>query len=101
MLVSSNDAEESTMFSQHAITRMQQRGISGEAVELLLDYGRSSYHKGSEVVYLDRRSRSALLQSGALIHAQCDRIRNHYLVLGDGLVITVGHKYRHFKRDRH
>ena len=54
------------MFSQHAITRMQQRGISGEAVELLLDYGRSSYHKGSEVVYLDRRSRSALLQSGAL-----------------------------------
>ena len=89
------------MFSQHAITRMQQRGISGEAVELLLNYGRSSYRKGSEVVYLDRRSRSALLQSGALSHAQCDRISNHYLVLGDGLVITVGHKYRHFKRDRH
>ena len=89
------------MFSQHAITRMQQRGVSGEAIELLLNYGRSSYHKGSEVVYLDRRSRSALLQSGALSHAQCDRISNHYLVLGDGLVITVGHKYRHFKRDRH
>lgn len=34
------------MCSQHAITRMQQRGISDEAVELLLDYGRSSYHKG-------------------------------------------------------
>ena len=89
------------MFSQHAITRMQQRGISDEAVALLLDYGRSSYHKGSEVVYFDRRSRSALLQSGVLSRAQCDRISNHYLVLGNGLVITVGHKYRHFKRDRH
>ena len=72
-------------------------GLAG--VIMLLDYGRSSYHKGSEVVYLDRRSRSALLQSGALSHAQCDRISNHYLVLGDGLVITVGHKYRHFKRE--
>ena len=47
MLVSSNDAEESTMFSQHAIARMQQNGISDEAIELLLDYGRASYHKGS------------------------------------------------------
>ena len=89
------------MFSQHAITRMQQRGISDEAVELLLDYGSSSYHKGSEVVYFDRRSRSALLQSGALSRAQCERISHHYLVLGDGMVVTVGHRYRHFKRDRH
>ena len=69
------------MFSQHAITRMQQRGISDEAVALLLDYGRSSYHKG-EVVYFDRRSRSALFQSGALSRAEYDRISNHYLVLG-------------------
>ncbi len=53
------------------------------------------------MVYFDRRSRSALVQDGALSRAQCERISNHYLVLGDGLVVTVGHKYRHFKRDRH
>lgn len=101
MLISSDDAEDSDMFSQHAITRMQQRGISVQDVSLLLDYGRSSYHKGNEVIYFDRRARAALLQTGLVSRAHCERISNQYLVLDDDLVITVGHKYRHFKRDRH
>jgi len=101
MLMSSNDAEEKDMFSQHARHRMQQRGISSESVELLLTYGRSNYHRGREVVFFDRRAMDSLQARGELSGAACDRIRRHYLVLDDGDVVTVGHQYCHFKRDRH
>jgi hypothetical protein len=51
--------------TQHAKTRMQQRGIPQSALEHLLDYGRFQYdHRGAAVVFLDkaaRRRRTAAL----------------------------------------
>ncbi|MFQ2656188.1 DUF4258 domain-containing protein [Aeromonas caviae] len=38
-------------YSRHALRRMQQRGIAAAAVDTLLTFGRSSYHRGREVVY--------------------------------------------------
>ena len=49
-------------YSHHAACRMQQRGIAPELVELLLNIGRSSYHQGRELVYLDRKG-VAMLQA--------------------------------------
>lgn len=89
------------MFSQHATTRMQQRGISPQAVELLLAYGRSSYHRGREVLFFDSQARRALQHSAELEGHQWERICRNYLVLEGGTVLTVGHKTCHFKRDRH
>ena len=89
------------MYSQHATTRMQQRGISYQAVELLLAYGRSSYHRGREVLFFDRQARRALWNSAELDGNQWERISRNYLVLDGGTVLTVGHKTCHFKRDRH
>lgn len=34
------------MYSQHALQRMQQRGISEQMVEALLTFGCSHYNKG-------------------------------------------------------
>lgn len=89
------------MYSQHATTRMQQRGISSQAVELLLAYGCSSYHRGREVLFFDRQARRALRNSAELDGNQWERISRNYLVLDGGTVLTVGHKTCHFKRDRH
>ncbi|EPX9364929.1 DUF4258 domain-containing protein [Aeromonas veronii] len=55
-------------YSHHAACRMQQRGIAPELVELLLSIGRSSYHQGRELVYLDRKS-VTMLQAGT----ECQR----------------------------
>ncbi|MGL5497442.1 MAG: DUF4258 domain-containing protein [Aeromonas sobria] len=88
-------------YSHHAACRMQQRGTASELVELLLSIGRSVYHQGRELVYLDRRG-LAMLQIGCGLSAQfCQRLRRHYLVLQDGEIVTIGHKTTHFKRDRH
>ncbi|MNS54576.1 hypothetical protein D3C72_873770 [compost metagenome] len=35
------------------IARMQQRSIAAAAVDTLLTFDRSSYHRGREVVYID------------------------------------------------
>ena len=44
--------------SQHAVTRMQQRGIPRIALECLLEYGRLQYdHHGAAIVFLDKAAR--------------------------------------------
>ena len=89
------------MFTQHALARMQQRGISHQAVELLLNYGRASYHRGMEILFFDRQAKKALQDLSAQSGCLWEKIRDNYLVLKNGTVITVGHKHVHFKRDRH
>ena len=44
------------MYSRHAQQRMQQRGISSQAVEWLLDFGHADYHRGREIFFWSRKS---------------------------------------------
>ena len=70
---------------------MQQRGIRTDALEALLDHGRSCHlhSKGRELVYLGKKARKGLSD---------ERLSRIYAVLGpDGKVITVGHRYRRVK----
>jgi hypothetical protein len=59
--------------SQHAATRMQQRGIPPAALECLLEYGRLQYdHCGAAIVFLDKAARRRLardLKNRSLPHA--------------------------------
>ena len=77
-----------SVFTHHARTRMQQRGIPTAEIEALLDYGRSTpAGRGCEVLFFDRAS------------GQGRRFRRTYAVLGrDGAVLTVGHRYRRIPR---
>ncbi|MCE9935096.1 DUF4258 domain-containing protein [Aeromonas salmonicida] len=88
-------------YSRHALRRMQQRGIAAAAVDTLLIFGCSTYHRGREVVYFDRTAFRQLQAGGELTPQACERLRRHYLVLEDGDIVTVGHRTTHFKRDRH
>jgi hypothetical protein len=87
--------------SQHACTRMQQRGISQDALCRLLDYGREAHgHDGSVTVYFDKEARRRLERdAGTETRKQLTRLARLYAVLGgDGGVVTVGHRYRRLKR---
>lgn len=88
-------------YSQHAIHRMQQRGIKAESVETLLAFGRFCYHEGREIVFIDKRAMRALQHNSQLTAGDCDRLARQFLVIDDGAIVTVGHKTGHFKRDRH
>jgi hypothetical protein len=81
----------------HARARMQQRGIRPEMVEALLDFGRVRHLRqgGRELVFLDKKAKARLGQANPDIAREADRLVRTYAVVGaNGVVITVGHRYR-------
>ncbi|GAA5191664.1 hypothetical protein [Ferrimonas gelatinilytica] len=85
------------MLTPHAHQRMQQRAIPMASIELLLAFGQSDFHRGREVVFFGK---GAWQRAKRCISRIPERFRRHYLVLDGGEVVTVGHRYRHFRRDR-
>jgi hypothetical protein len=79
---------------------MQQRGIRPDALEALLDCGSARYlhSKGRELMFFDKKARSRLAKEDAASAREPDRLRRTYAIVGsDGIVITVGHRYRRVK----
>ncbi len=81
--------------TEHARARMQQRGISPIALEVLLDFGREMHdHHGCRIVRFDKRSRRHALRSlGPERYRKVERYLDAYAVVAeDDAVITVGHR---------
>jgi uncharacterized protein DUF4258 len=87
-------------FTTHARARMQQRGIRAEALEALLDFGRTAHvDRGREIVFFDKAARARLVRQNPAVAREAERLRRTYAILGsDGTVITVGHRYRRIPR---
>jgi hypothetical protein len=85
--------------STHARVRMQQRGISPEALEILLELGQVSPAPGGrQVFFLDRAHRKELGRRGMRIRER-DRLKRLYAITDEhGTVVTVGHRYRRIAR---
>ena len=86
--------------TQHAKTRMQQRGIPHSALECLLDYGRIQYdHRGAAIVFLDKAARRRLARDLKNRPLPRDKHLDAYAVIAtDGTVTTVGHRYKRIPR---
>ena len=81
--------------TSHARARMQQRGISPAALELLLEYGREAHdHRGCRIVRFDKRSRRRVLRElGPERFRRVERHLGAYAVIAaDDAVVTVGHR---------
>ena len=79
---------------------MQQRGIKAEALEALLDFGRTFHvDRGREIVFFDKAARTRMARLNPLVAKEAGRLRRTYAILAsDGTVITVGHRYRRIPR---
>src|SRR6266480_6245816 len=87
--------------THHARARMQQRGIRPEAIAALLDFGsaRHLHSKGRELVFFDKKARTRLAKADPDVAREAGRLRRTYAIIGsDGIVITVGHRYRRVTR---
>jgi hypothetical protein len=86
--------------SPHAQARMQQRAISAEALERLLDFGSVKHlARDKDIVFFDKKAKKRLAKADKALAREADRLVRTYAVLGgNGIVITVGHRYRRVRR---
>jgi len=86
--------------SPHAQARMQQRAISAEALERLLDFGTVRHlARDKDIVFFDKKAKKRLANADRELAREADRLVRTYAVLGrNGIVITVGHRYRRIRR---
>lgn len=87
------------MMTQHASTRCQQRGIQTEIIDVLLEYGRTQYRHGAEVLFMDHKARvQAREKLGAKQFARIsDRLDKYIVVSNDGSLITAAPRRRRMK----
>ena len=81
---------------------MQQRGIRPEALEALLDFGRARYLRngGREIFYFDKKAKARLARANPDAAREAEKLVRTYAIMGsNGVVITVGHRYRRIARD--
>ena len=87
------------MYTVHAQTRCQQRGIKPEIVDMLLSYGCSKRHKWGDAFFMDRKVRTrAMNEIGrSKFHRISDRLNVYVVVADDGSIITVAKRIERLK----
>jgi len=88
--------------TDHALLRMQQRGVSSDALAALIAYGRVRRKGGVRVVYWDHGARRTFSRNlGTRTDAQMTgKLRGLYAVIGNNEhVITVAHRTKSFRFD--
>jgi len=88
--------------TQHAVIRMQQRGIKEETLDCLFRFGSKAHdRRGCVIVYFDKqaRKRIQLNQQEESSYKSIDAWMDTYAVVSiDGEVLTVGHRFKKIKR---
>lgn len=85
--------------TKHARQRIQQRGISTEAVDAIIAYGALKRHRGADIYYLDKKSRRRLAGAfGRERYSRLERAPDSYVVVSnDGAIVTAAHRLRRMK----
>lgn len=88
------------MYTRHAQTRCQQRGIRAQIVEVLLAYGQRAHRRGAHVYYMDRQTRAhAAKELGRdAFRKIADKLDTYIVVSESGTLITAAKRRRRFRR---
>lgn len=83
--------------TQHARTRMQQRGISKAVLQLLRTYGRTVPARSEgALVYFDKKARELIRrETSRCEYARLEpKLKAYCVEAPDGRVLTVGYRYK-------
>ena len=81
----------------HARARMQQRGIRSDVLEALLAFGSERHLRGQgcDIVFFDKKAKKRLAKAAPDAAREAEKFIRTYAIVGsNGLVVTVGHRFR-------
>lgn len=89
------------ILSQHAATRLQQRGLPPIVIDLLARFGASERANGAEKIFFNKRSMKNLRHHFGGVRSL--RVLEPWLgayavIADDGSVITAGHRQKRINR---
>ena len=87
-------------FSNHALIRMNQRGISEKTFPVFQNYGHLTYVKEAMVLSLDQREKKYIrsdLDEKTFRKIE-KQLNTYYVISHDGTVITAARSYRKLRR---
>lgn len=88
-------------FTKHATARVLQRGISEFVIDCLIEFGEIEYHRGCEIYRMSKKAeRRIATYMGGLSDEVLKVVKNIYVVARGELIITVGRKNCHHRRNR-
>ncbi len=91
----------SLQITDHARTRLQQRGVSLTVLDCLFAYGKMAHdHHGAEILFFDHCAKKQVRRNyGEREFKHLESKLDAYAVIGsDGAVVTVGHRTKRIKR---
>lgn len=88
-----------TMYSQHANIRCQQRGISDDVVNVLLNYGACGHHNGADVYFMNKTTREFARRElgNRRYRRMADKLNTYVVVSNDGRIITAAKRFKRLK----
>lgn len=79
--------------SKHALTRLQQRGIPKNYIDLIIQFGKPQYKPGGAVeYYIKKKDRTILKMHLKNLSNNIDRLADKAVLVIDDRIITVYHK---------
>lgn len=80
--------------SKHAIDRCQQRAIPMNNIDLILHFGNPRYRPGGAVEYcVSKKDKNKICSQLKQLINKLDKIYNKSVLMMDGQVVTVYHKF--------
>ena len=85
--------------TKHAESRMTQRGISRDLVEIVGNYGRARFLNGAVIIDMDEEGINSYLGEDPAPQRQViDKLKKVYLVTVDSTVVTVSRTNKRYKK---
>jgi len=85
--------------TKHAESRMTQRGISRDLVEIVGNYGRARFSNGAVIIDMDEEGINSYLgEDPAPLRQVIDKLKKVYLVTVDSTVVTVSRTNKRYKK---
>lgn len=85
--------------TKHCELRMSQRGISSMLIDLVIEFGETSFHNGGEVTSVPKSKLEKLRKDALFSNQLIDKLKKIYIVEKDGYVVTTAKRFKRFKRD--